>query len=65
MTLSLRSVRAAVGLGSEMTAVRDSKDRDGAALTFDARAWASFLAGIRADGSTDRGRPFAVQAPLS
>lgn len=29
-------------------AVRDSKDRDGAVLTFGERAWADFLHGVRA-----------------
>jgi hypothetical protein len=36
-----------VGRGDDVTAVRDTKDRDGGVLTFDARAWASFLDGIR------------------
>lgn len=31
-----------------VTGVRDSKDRDGAVLTFDGRAWADFLGGVRA-----------------
>ena len=36
-----------VGRGEGVTAVRDSKDRDGDVLAFDARVWANFLDGIR------------------
>jgi hypothetical protein len=32
-----------------ITAVRDSKDRNGAALAFGAGAWAAFLRSIKAD----------------
>lgn len=36
-----------VGLGDRVTAVRDTEDRGGVVLTFEARGWAKFLDGIR------------------
>jgi hypothetical protein len=38
---------AAVGDGSGVVPVRDSKDPSGPALTFTADAWASFVSGVR------------------
>ncbi|MBO0828685.1 MAG: DUF397 domain-containing protein [Streptosporangiales bacterium] len=37
-----------VARAGEVTGVRDSKDRDGAVLTFGGRAWTGFLTAIRA-----------------
>jgi hypothetical protein len=45
-------VEVAVNLPG-VVAVRDSKDRDGATLTFAPGAWRDFLAGVR-DGEFDR-----------
>ncbi|WP_030440022.1 DUF397 domain-containing protein [Actinoplanes subtropicus] len=45
-------VEVAVNLPG-VVAVRDSKDRDGATLTFAPGAWRAFLAGVR-DGEFDR-----------
>ncbi|MBO4210144.1 DUF397 domain-containing protein [Micromonospora echinofusca] len=42
-------VEVADDLGVGLVGVRDSKDRSGPVLAFDARAWTAFLAGIRAD----------------
>lgn len=36
-----------VALASELTGVRDAKDRDGGLLVFDREQWSSFLAGIK------------------
>ncbi|MBB5936285.1 DUF397 domain-containing protein [Streptomyces zagrosensis] len=33
---------------SKRTCVRDSKDQEGSALSFDASAWSSFVAGVKA-----------------
>jgi hypothetical protein len=38
---------AAVGDGSGVVPVRDSKDPSGPALTFTADAWAAFVSGVR------------------
>lgn len=39
--------------GSDLVLVRDSKDPDGAVLTFDAQEWDAFLAGAKS-GEFDR-----------
>ncbi|MCI2420406.1 DUF397 domain-containing protein [Saccharopolyspora sp. K220] len=38
-----------VGTGSEVVGVRDTKDRDGGTLAFGPRAWAGFLASVKAE----------------
>jgi hypothetical protein len=40
----------AVSLGRETVRVRDDSESDGPVLTFDARAWAEFVATMKADG---------------
>jgi hypothetical protein len=42
------SAGSAAAEASDVIAVRDSKDRRGPALTFTARQWRSFAAGIKA-----------------
>jgi uncharacterized protein DUF397 len=36
-----------VGLAADLVGVRDSKDRDGAVLTFGRREWVAFVSGLR------------------
>jgi hypothetical protein len=48
--------------GGDVVVVRDSKDPDGAMLTFNAREWDTFVAGAKA-GEFDRGRLAEPGAP--
>jgi hypothetical protein len=49
-----------VALDSTGIAVRDSKDRNGPVLQFNAQEWEAFLAGVR-NGEFEQPKPWQVQ----